>query len=84
MPVRGGLGFSEPHSHDIQPQGFSVWASVSLLSHPPKSHARFSFGVKLNLTIFLLELEIPFCLANDISSIEFGIVCKLGINWVGF
>ena len=30
-----------------------------LFSHPPKSHARFSFGVKLNLTIFLLESEIP-------------------------
>ena len=28
------------------------------LSHLPKSHARFSFGVKLNLTIFLLEIEI--------------------------
>ena len=23
MSVRGGLGESEPHSHDIQPQGFS-------------------------------------------------------------
>ncbi len=41
------------------------------LSHPPKSHARFSFGVKLNLTIFLLELEIPsplhFCGAPSIE-----------------
>jgi hypothetical protein len=27
-------------------------------SYPPKRHARFSFGVKLNLTIFLLDLEI--------------------------
>ena len=70
-PFVGRLGFSEPHSHDIQPQGFSVWASVSLLSHPPKSHARFSFGVKLNLTIFLLESEIPsplhFCGAPSIE-----------------
>ena len=39
-----GLGGSEPHSLDTQPFCF-------LLSHPPKSHARFSFGVKLNLTI---------------------------------
>ena len=72
-PFVGRLGFSEPHSHDIQPQGFSVWASVSLLSHPPKSHARFSFGVKLNLTIFLLESEIPsplhFCGAPSIERI---------------
>jgi hypothetical protein len=40
------------------PKASPVWASVSSLSHPPKSHARFSFGVKLNLTIFLLESEI--------------------------
>ena len=57
-PFVGGSENPSPTHMTFSPKASPVWASVSPLSHPPKSHARFSFGVKLNLTIFLLESEI--------------------------
>jgi hypothetical protein len=46
------------HHLTLSPRASPVQASVSLPFASAESHARFSFGVKLNLTIFLLELEI--------------------------
>jgi hypothetical protein len=68
MSIREGLSYPSPTHMTFSPKASPVWASVSPLSHPPKSHARFSFGVKLNLTNnFLLESEIqsPLHFWND-------------------
>ena len=46
------------HHLTLSPRASPVQASVSLPFASAESHARFSFGVKLNLTIFLLESEI--------------------------
>jgi hypothetical protein len=67
----GGRTFECPFIWTFSPRASPVQASVSLPFASAESHARFSFGVKLNLTIFLLQSEIPsplhFCGAPSIE-----------------